>query len=70
VAFGVMRERLGLMETGIFLATAHPAKFADSMESILGSRIPLPPALVQAQARPLQVEDLGKDLEALKAALG
>jgi threonine synthase len=70
VAFGVMRERLGLMETGIFLATAHPAKFADSLEPILGSKIILPAALAEAQERPLNVEDLANDLEALKAALG
>jgi threonine synthase len=69
VAFGVMRERLGLMETGLFLATAHPAKFADSLEPILGSRIPLPPALAEAQARQLRSEDLPNDLMALKAAL-
>lgn len=70
VAFGVMRERLGLMETGIFLATAHPAKFADALEPILGSRIPLPPSLVAAQAKPLRVEDLPNDLEALRGVLG
>ncbi len=70
VAFGVMRERLGLMETGIFLATAHPAKFADALEPILGSRIPLPPSLAAAQAKPLLVEDLPNDPEALRRALG
>ncbi len=70
VAFGVMRERLGLMETGIFLGTAHPAKFADSLEPILGAPVPLPPALAEAQARPLQTEDLANDPAALKAALG
>lgn len=70
VAFGVMRERLGLMETGIFLGTAHPAKFADSLEPILGAPVPLPPALAEAQARPLQTEALANDPAALKAAIG
>ena len=70
VAFGVMRERLGLMETGVFLATAHPAKFADSLEPILGSTVELPPALAAAQARPLQVEELANHPGALEAALG
>ena len=70
VAFGVMRERLGLMETGIFLATAHPAKFADSLEPILGCKIKLPQALEDAHQRPLQVEELANEPGALKAALG
>lgn len=69
VAFGVMRERLGLMETGIFLGTAHSAKFADALEPILGAKVPLPPALAAAQARPLLAEDLANDVEALKVAL-
>lgn len=70
VAFGVMRERLGLTETGIFLGTAHPAKFADSLEPILGIPVPLPAALAEAQARPLRIEDLANDPAALREALG
>jgi threonine synthase len=70
VAFGVLRERLGITETGIFLGTAHPAKFADKLEPILGIPIPLPASLAEAQARPLLAEDLAKDFEALKTALG
>ncbi len=70
VAFGVLRERLGITETGVFLGTAHPAKFADRLEPILGCPVPLPPSLAAAQARPLLSEDLANDFEALKAALG
>ena len=70
VAFGVLRERLGLTETGIFLGTAHPAKFADKLEPILGIQVPLPDSLAEAQARPLLSEDLPNDFEALKNALG
>ncbi len=70
VAFGVLRERLGITETGIFLGTAHPAKFADKLEPILGIPIPLPASLAEAQARPLLAEDLPNDFEALKTALG
>ena len=70
VAFGVLRERLGLAETGVFLGTAHPAKFADKHETILNMPVPLPPALAEAQARPLLSEELPNDFEALKAALG
>jgi len=70
VAFGVLRERLGITETGIFLGTAHPAKFADKLEPILGIPVPLPQSLAEAQARPLLAENMANDFEALRMALG
>ncbi|MBI4913794.1 MAG: threonine synthase [Acidobacteria bacterium] len=70
VAYGVMRERLGITETGLFLGTAHPAKFADRLGPILGTEVELPAALAQAVAKPLLSKDLPNDFEALKAALG
>ena len=41
--------------SGIFLATAHPAKFAEIVEPIIGRRVDKPPALVQALARPRHI---------------
>ena len=38
--------------TGVFLATAHPAKFREVVEPAIGERIALPPALAAALARP------------------
>ena len=38
--------------TGVFLATAHPAKFRDVVEPAIGKPVPLPPALAEAVSRP------------------
>ena len=40
--------------TGVFLATAHPAKFREVVEPAIGARVPLPAALSDAIARPRQ----------------
>jgi len=38
--------------TGVFLATAHPAKFREVVEPAIGAPVALPPALADALARP------------------
>jgi len=45
IAYQVLREKLHQDEFGLFLATAHPAKFKESVESILQQQLPLPEAL-------------------------
>lgn len=37
---------------GLFLATAHPAKFAETVESAIGRAVEMPPALAEAMGRP------------------
>ena len=37
---------------GVFLATAHPAKFREVVEPAIGSRLQLPPVLAEAVTRP------------------
>ena len=37
---------------GVFLATAHPAKFREVVEPAIGAVVPLPPALEEAVSRP------------------
>jgi len=37
---------------GVFLATAHPAKFREVVEPVIGQRVELPPVLQEAIARP------------------
>ena len=51
---------------GIVLATAHPAKFAEAVESTLGRQLPLPEALARHMGRKVLAEDLPNDYEALK----
>jgi threonine synthase len=53
----------------IFLATAHPAKFRDTVEPIIGESIPLPPALAAAMTRERVVERMPPTLTALRALL-
>ena len=36
------------MRRGVFLATAHPAKFREVVEPAIGEAVPLPPALGRA----------------------
>ncbi|HNV68223.1 MAG TPA: threonine synthase [Candidatus Ozemobacteraceae bacterium] len=45
-------------EPGIFLATAHPAKFSEVLRDILHRDIPCPPVLHETLSRPLLTEDL------------
>jgi len=69
VAYGVLQKRLGLNELGIFLATAHPAKFRDVWRTQMNEELPLPPELQAVQGLPILSEDLPVDLESLKAAI-
>ena len=51
--------------TGVFLATAHPAKFRDVVEPAIGKAVPLPPALAEAVGRPRSSQRLPVDYPAL-----
>jgi len=54
---------------GVFLATAHPAKFREVVEPAIGQTIPLPPALAEAIKRPRHSERLPVDYPVLKKLL-
>ncbi|MCC2618315.1 threonine synthase [Aestuariibacter halophilus] len=56
-------------ETGIFLGTAHPAKFRDSVENVLGQPISLPPALANVAGKEILSATLSSDYADLKAHL-
>lgn len=66
VACTVLESRLHPGEAGIFLATAHPAKFKESLEPVLDREIPLPPELAGLLDRPLLAEPLPNSFAALK----
>ncbi len=53
----------------IFLATAHPAKFREVVEPIIGESVPLPPALADAMGRERVVERIPPTLAALRELL-
>lgn len=69
VAWKILQENLRPGEIGLFLATAHPAKFKESLEPVLGREIPLPDALAELLERPLLSEPLENDPQALKRRL-
>lgn len=53
----------------VFLATAHPAKFRETVESELGQSVPLPTALAAALTRPRLVERIAPTFAALRGLL-
>jgi threonine synthase len=54
---------------GIFLATAHPAKFAEIVEPIIGRAVEKPAALAQALARPRHIIRIEPSLAAVTGML-
>ena len=62
-----LKDRPG--EIGVVLATAHPAKFAEVVEPVLGQEIPIPPELAACMERERQVTPIEPHLQALTEAL-
>jgi threonine synthase len=50
---------------GVFVATAHPAKFREVVEPAIGAPVPLPPALADAIARPRHAISMDVDYPTL-----
>jgi threonine synthase len=59
----------GRRTVGIFLATAHPAKFGEIVEPIIGRRLQTPPPLAEALARPRHILRMDASLEAVAESL-
>ncbi|MBO6764501.1 threonine synthase [Maricaulis sp.] len=53
----------------IVAATAHPGKFADIVEPVIGRSVELPPALAGVLQREVRVSDIPESLQALEAHL-
>lgn len=69
IAYRVLNEQLNGGETGLFLCTAHPAKFIEVVEEILEQKIDLPATLAKHGAMELLSLERDKDFEQLKAVL-
>jgi threonine synthase len=54
---------------GVFVATAHPAKFREVVEPAIGRPVPLPPALADAIARPRHAISMDVDYPTLATFL-
>jgi threonine synthase len=53
----------------VMVATAHPAKFRETVEPLIGTEVPVPASLAQLFARPAQYTQIDASLEALRLAL-
>lgn len=69
IAYGVLKQDLQASETGLFLCTAHPAKFKESVERILSTELPLPEALDKHNKLPLLSDEMENDFATLRAYL-
>ncbi len=69
IAYRCLHEQLQEGETGLFLCTAHPAKFKDVVDDILGSDIDVPAPLAKHAAMENLSQPLEADFEALKGVL-
>lgn len=69
IAYQVLRDNLQAGETGVFLCTAHPAKFKESVERILNLALPLPETLDKHNQLPLLSVEMDNDFALLRAYL-
>lgn len=69
IAYQVLKDQLQAGETGIFLCTAHPAKFKESVERILNIELPLPEALDKHNKMELLSDTMPADFATLREYL-
>ena len=69
IAYNVLEQQLAAGETGLFLCTAHPAKFKDVVDDILDTDLPLPAPLAKHNAMPLLSLEAENDFAAIKTIL-
>jgi threonine synthase len=69
LSWAALRDALQDGEEGVFLCTAHPAKFLETLEETLGIRVPLPPELEAVRNDPVLSITIDGDFEALKREL-
>lgn len=70
VAYHALSAQLREDEQGIFLHTAHPAKFGDVVRSAIGVEPSLPPQLSAIVDRKITAVDIGADFSAVEGFLG
>ncbi|MEC6832194.1 threonine synthase [Photobacterium toruni] len=69
IAYNVLEQQLAENETGLFLCTAHPAKFKDVVDTILATDIELPAPLEKHNALPLLSLDADNNFATIKSIL-
>ncbi|MBE0376252.1 threonine synthase [Pseudoalteromonas prydzensis] len=69
IAYQGLKANLATDSAGIFLATAHPAKFKESVEEILDIELEMPKPLADALAKTCLAEDINNDYTVLRDIL-
>lgn len=69
IAYRLLRNQLQKKEYGLFLGTAHPAKFKESVEEILGQQLPLPTELANRVDLPLLSHNMKANFAELREFL-
>ena len=68
--YQALTEYLSANQVGVFFETAHPAKFTETVEEIVGQgNVPLPEKLAEFMKGTKQSIPLGKEFEEFKAFL-
>ena len=67
IAYRAVSHDLNDDEVGVFLGTAHPAKFRETVENVLGTPLSLPKPLADCANQDSLEAELPADYEALKA---
>lgn len=66
VAYKALQYSVQEDEFGVFLGTAHPAKFKEVVESIIGQPISLPKELADCAGEPILSKDMASDFSQLR----
>ena len=69
LAWAALDRSLETDEEGVFLCTAHPAKFMEVIEETLGIEVPLPPELAAVRNRTVLSQTISGNFGALKREL-
>ena len=69
IGWDLLNKERGKDEVGIFLCTAHPAKFKENVDAILGQDLPLPGPLAKHLAMEPLNGTISADFAALKAKM-
>ncbi len=69
IAYDCLQENLAEGEFGLFLCTAHPAKFKESVEEILEQPVELPKELADCADKPILSVDMANDFSVLRQYL-
>ena len=67
--YRALEEGLQEDEVGVFLETAHPAKFLETVEGIIGDKVKIPAKLQEFMKGTKQSIEMSKDFESFKAYL-